>query len=76
MSLNNRQKNVHDERMKIIMNIKRLQTLHQIADFLHGSGAFEPAPATKTERYQWIEQTLRHFRYASRTKVEKGLLKP
>jgi transposase InsO family protein len=74
MSLNNRQKNVHDERMKIIMNIKRLQTLHQIADFLHGSGAFEPAPATKTERYQWIEQTLRHFRYASRTKVEKGLL--
>lgn len=56
------------------MNIKRLQTLQQVTDFLHGSGSFEPAPATKTERYQWIEQTLRHFRYASRTKIEKGLL--
>jgi len=74
MSLNNRKKNVHDGRMKIIMNIKRLQTLQQITDFLHGSSSFEPAPATKTERYQWIEQTLRHFRYASRTKIEKGLL--
>lgn len=56
------------------MNVKRLQTLQQITDFLHGSCAFEPAPATQTERYQWIEQTLRHFRYASRTKAEKGLL--
>jgi transposase InsO family protein len=74
MSLNNRPENVHDERMKIVMNVKRLQTLQQINDFLHVSGAFEPAPASKIERYQWIEQTLRHFRYGSRTKVEKGLL--
>ncbi len=56
------------------MNVKRLQTLQQINDFLHVSGAFEPAPASKIERYQWIEQTLRHFRYGSRTKAEKGLL--
>jgi transposase InsO family protein len=74
MSLNNRPENVHDERMKIIMNVKRLQTLQQITDFLHGSCAFEPAPATQTERYQWIDMTLQHFRYASRTKAEKGLL--
>jgi len=74
MSLNNRPENVHDERMKIIMNVKRLQTLQQVTDFLHGCGAFEPAPATKAERYQWIEQILQHFRYASRTKAEKGLL--
>ena len=56
------------------MNVKHLQTLQQIIDFLHGSAALEPFPATKAERYQWIEQTLRHFRYASRPKVEKGLL--
>lgn len=56
------------------MNVKRLQTLQQIIDFLHGSAALEPFPATKAERYQWIEQTLRHFRYASRPKAEKGLL--
>jgi transposase InsO family protein len=74
MSLNNRPENVHDERMKIIMNAKHLQTLQQVTDFLHGSGAFEPASTTQRERYQWIDQTLRHFRYASRTKAEKGLL--
>ncbi len=60
--------------MKIIMNVKHLQILQQVTDFLHGSGAFEPAPATQRERYQWIDQTLRHFRYASRSKAEKGLL--
>lgn len=56
------------------MNINRLKTLQQVTDFLHGSGTFEPAPASKSERYQWIEQILEHFRYASRTKTEKGLL--
>jgi transposase InsO family protein len=74
MSLNKTRENVHDERMKIIMNVKHLQTMQQIADFLHGSGAFEPASATKTERYQWIDQTLRHFRYSFRSKADKGLL--
>lgn len=56
------------------MNVKYLQNLQQVADFLHGSAAFEPAPAPKSERYQWIEQTLCHFRYAGRSKSEKGLL--
>jgi transposase InsO family protein len=74
MSLNNRLENVHDERMKIIMNVKHLQTLQQVIDFLHGSSAFEPAPATQTERYQWIDQTLRHFRYASLSRADKGVL--
>lgn len=60
--------------MKIIMNIKRLQTMQQIVDFLHGSAAFEPASTTKAECYQWIDLTLRHFHYASRSKSEKGLL--
>ena len=56
------------------MNVKHLQTLQQVIDFLHGSSAFEPAPATQTERYQWIDQTLRHFRYASHSKADKGVL--
>ena len=56
------------------MNVKHLQTLQQVTDFLHGSGAFESAPATQGERYRWIDQTLRHFRYASRSKADKGLL--
>ena len=56
------------------MNVKHLQTLQQVADFLHGCASFEPAPIPQVERYQWIEQTLSHFRYASRSKADKGLL--
>lgn len=56
------------------MNVTRLQTLQQVTDFLHGSNSFEPAPATKAERYQRIDRTLRHFCYARRSKDEKGLL--
>lgn len=60
--------------MKLIMNVKCLQTLQQVADFLNASSSLEPAPTSQAERYQWIEQTLRHFRYASRSKADKGLL--
>ena len=56
------------------MNINRLHTLQQVIDFLHGSDAFKPAYATQAVRYEWIEQTLRDFSYALRTKAEKGLL--
>ena len=74
MSLNKTLKNVHDERMKIVMNVKHLKTMQQVADFLHASGAFEPISATQSERYQWIDKTLSHFRYYSRSKTDKGLL--
>ena len=57
------------------MNVKRLQTLQQVIDFLHGSGSFEPAPCPKAEHYQWIEHTLRHFRYLCCSKADKGLLR-
>jgi len=52
MSLNKTPKNVHDERMKIIMNVKHLKTMQQVTDFLHSSGAFEHTAATQSERYQ------------------------
>lgn len=57
------------------MNIKHLKTMQQVADFLHGSGAFEPTSATQPERYQWIDKTLSHFRYDSRSRADKGLLR-
>lgn len=56
------------------MNVKRLQTLQQVTDFLNASRSFDSAPASQAERYQWIEQTLRHFRYASLPRTDKGLL--
>jgi len=60
--------------MKVIMNVKHLQTLQQVADFLHGSSAIEPLSATKAERYQWIAQTLEQFRYRTLSKIDKGLV--
>ena len=60
--------------MKLIVNVKRLQTLQQVTDFLNASRSFDSAPASQAERYQWIEQTLRHFRYASLPRTDKGLL--
>ena len=56
------------------MNPKYLRTLQQVADFLHGSGALAPTPASQAERYQFIEATLRHFAYTRLTKPDKGLI--
>lgn len=60
--------------MKLIMNIKHLRSLQQVADFVHGSSAMEPLAASQAERYQWIEATLRHFRYERLAKADKGLI--
>lgn len=56
------------------MNVKQLRTLAQVADFLEGCRALEPVPASQAERYRWIEQTLRHFRYPRLSKAGKGLV--
>jgi hypothetical protein len=60
--------------MKIIMNIKHLRPLQQVADFIHGSSTMGPMAATQAERYEWIEATLRHFRYVQLGKADKGLI--
>jgi transposase InsO family protein len=45
-----------------------------VADFVHGSGAMEPVPASQAERYEWIEATLRHFGYGRLGRANKGLI--
>lgn len=56
------------------MNPKHLSTLQQVADFVHGSAAMEPEPATQAARYCLIETTLRHFDYTRLSKADKGLV--
>jgi hypothetical protein len=34
--------------------------MQQVVDFLYGGSAFEPTPAAQADRYQGIEQVLRH----------------
>ena len=56
------------------MNIKQLRTLKQVAEFLAGAAPLGMSPPTQTERYRWIAQTLRHFRYETLAKADKGLV--
>lgn len=56
------------------MNTQQLQTLAQVADFLQDSQGLESMHVSPAERYQWIEQTLRHFRYRYLCKADKGLV--
>jgi hypothetical protein len=60
--------------MKLIMNIKHLSSLQQIADFVRGSRALEPVTLSQAERYQWIKTNLRYFRYERLSKADKGLI--
>jgi transposase InsO family protein len=60
--------------MNIIMNIKQIKTLDQVADFLISVGSAELSLPSKDAAYQWIAHVLRHFRYRGLRRPEKALL--
>lgn len=61
--------------MKITMNDTRITNLNQIRAFLEGSRSLEFGGASVKERYLWIKDTLRKFRYRKLTKLERGLVR-
>lgn len=60
--------------METIMDDNRIRTLEQVRRFLEGTADVEFSIDTKRKRYEWIEETLKRFRYLERCKSEKGLL--
>ena len=61
--------------MKTIMNIKNLNTIEAIEDFLQGNQAVAfSVLGDKKERYQFVQSTLIKFRYMTLTKVDKGIV--
>ncbi len=57
------------------MNTKLIKTLQQVRDFLEHFPEVEPGWESKRECYQWIEDTLSHFRYRPLGKTDKGLIR-
>ena len=66
---------VHDEDMKIIMNTHFIKTLDDVKTLLSQEACLEPGWDSKDECYQWIEQTLSHFKYRSLGREGKGLIR-
>ena len=56
------------------MNIEQIQTLEQMTDFMVSIGSADITPPPKDEAYRWIAHVLRHFRYKSCSKADKGLI--
>ncbi|WP_419835146.1 hypothetical protein [Endozoicomonas atrinae] len=61
--------------MKIIMNTHFIKTLDDVKTLLSQEACLEPGWDSKDECYQWIEQTLSHFKYRSLGREGKGLIR-
>ena len=57
------------------MNTRLIKTLKHVEELLQTVPNLEPDWNSKDECYQWIEATLRHFRYRHLNKSEKGIIK-
>jgi hypothetical protein len=57
------------------MNDEQLQTLEQVKSFIEGSQKVEFRGMNASEKYHWIEEVLRRFRYLKLHKEGKGLIK-
>jgi len=61
--------------MRLKMNDEKLQTLEQVHRFIEGSQPVEFKGVHKKEKYKWIEEVLRKFRYNRLKKDGKGLIR-
>jgi hypothetical protein len=57
------------------MNDEKLQTLGQVKSFIEGSQKVEFKGMNAREKYHWIEEVLKRFRYLKLHKEGKGLIK-
>jgi hypothetical protein len=57
------------------MNDEQLQTLEQVRSFIKGSQEVEFRGLNAREKYNWIEEVMKRFRYPKLHKEGKGLIK-
>lgn len=57
------------------MNDEQLRTLEQVKSFIEGSQEIEFRGLNAHEKYHWIEEVLKRFRYLKLQKEGKGLIK-
>jgi transposase InsO family protein len=61
--------------MQLNMDDKQIQTLEQIKQFLDSSQTIEFKGINTNEKYQWIEEVLRKFKYQWLKRNGKGILR-
>jgi hypothetical protein len=61
--------------MRLKMNDERLQTLEQVKEFVEGSQPITFRGLNTREKYQWMEEVIRRFRYSKLKREGKGLIK-
>lgn len=61
--------------MRLKMNDEKLQTLEQVRQFVEGSQGIVFTGVMVSEKYGWIEEVLRRFRYQRLKKAGKGLIR-
>jgi hypothetical protein len=57
------------------MNDEQIQTLDQVKQFLEGSGAVAFKGIIVKEKYLWIEEVLRKFKYTKLKRTGKGIIR-
>jgi len=58
-----------------MMTDARVMSIDELKAFLSSSGAFTFTGSSRVEIYAWIERALRSYRYPSRPRSEKGLIR-
>ncbi len=58
-----------------MVNDAGVMTMEELATFLESSDAVTFKGRSRKENYAWIEGTLRRYKYTSRARAEKGLLR-
>jgi transposase InsO family protein len=61
--------------MQLDMNDGRLQTIEQVKRFTGGSEEVEFKGLTVQEKYNWIEEVLKRFKYPGLKRTEKGVIR-
>ena len=66
---------VYDWDMRLSMNDEQIQTLEQVKQFVEGSQAIAFKGINAEEKYIWIEEVLRKFKYRCVRRDGKGLIR-
>jgi hypothetical protein len=61
--------------MTVTVSDSRVMTIEELAAFLKSSGTLRFRGKTRQETYAWVEKTLRQYKYTSRSRAERGLLR-
>ena len=66
---------VYDWDMQLIMDDKEVRTLEQVKQFVDSSQGIEFSGLNLKEKYQWIEEVLKKFKYQWLRRNGKGILR-